>query len=100
MRKLLLAMLMSIVLSTQVQADIDMWGSVLSFTKSAIIKTAGVSGLEGLALQIVVEEVVTEENINAAVEIAEGKKAYRNDLGAIAHSDFPSSKYVKNYRNY
>lgn len=100
--KTLFIILLSTMLSTSLVADSHFWGSILSFTKSAIIKSASVSGLEGLALELVLEEVVTEENLNKVVEIAEGKKAHRTDICMVSDDlgNIPMAGYIHEYRNY
>ena len=99
---------MSFLLSTQLHAEVNWIQATVDFTSSKlvtiIVKKAGLGSAEAILVSTIIEEVVTEENVNAVAEFAKGekaRKAYRTDLGRADNStDFPSGKYVAEFRNY
>ncbi len=107
MKKLFSMLLISALLSTSLMAEIN-WIQVTaeflsSKATSIIIKKAGLGSAEAMLVAVVVEEIVTEENINGVVEIAEKKnKAYRKDISNVdtCLHGIPNAGDIVQYRRY
>jgi len=107
MYKILLASLMVLALSVQARAEINWFGIIVDYTSSkvvaVVVKSAGLSSPEAIVVSNVVKEVITEENINTVVNIAEGKKkAYRTDLteNEVDVSSLSCANDIQEFRNY
>lgn len=107
MKKLFNMLLLSALLSTSLMAEIN-WVRITadflgSKATSMIIKKAGLGSAEAMIVATLVEEIVTEENINLVVITAEKKgKAYRTDISDEPEylGNIPMMDAIREYRDY